>query len=231
MALLPALPVDLLRPILSHVPEKQFLLRLCRVSRGFHHEAQRALYADVALRSDDMALFCRTIAASPALAHCVRRLSIQLSDSFADRDELTQCMRSLLQLRALEISAAQPHPWDTDTVTLRSNMLATAWTHSQAIHILSGCSFKLKVFASAFRMTEPDFAEFLEQQPEIEELLSFDTSPSVLKLAEETLPRLREFASAVTRLEFQTEPGQEKRVFRDRRMDIVLDTRSLEKLS
>ncbi|KAJ7032204.1 hypothetical protein C8F04DRAFT_1359411 [Mycena alexandri] len=235
MAFPPALPLELLRPILSHFTETQSLLRLCHVSRSFHHDAQRVLYADVALRSEDVALFCRTLTESPALAQCVRRLSIQLSNMFADMDELAQCMRSLLQLRALEISATQPHPWEKHTATLPETMLTTPWTHSRAIHILSGCSFRLKVLASVFRMANADFTAFLEQQSEIEELVSFDTTGDVVMLAEEMLPNLREFWGAVTRLEFRTEPGREKRVFRDRRMDIevlrsprgILDTRSL----
>ncbi|KAJ7171435.1 hypothetical protein C8R46DRAFT_1349411 [Mycena filopes] len=216
----PPLPLDLLRPILSHVTDKESLLQLCHVSRRFHHEAQRLLYTDVALHSEAVSPFCWTLAICPTLSSHVRRLSLQLADSFTYLPLVARCLRSLHNLQALEITGDYPpaQPWRTTAATLPP----APWAHRGAAHILlAACPFRLKLFISAFRMADASMIAFLETQPEIEELVSLSTAEGgVVVLGAEALPRLREYAGAVTRLEFRTEEGRERRVFRARRLDV-----------
>ncbi|KAJ7254996.1 hypothetical protein B0H12DRAFT_1289151 [Mycena haematopus] len=223
MASLTPLPLDLLRPIVSHVTEKKSLLQLCRVSRNFLCEAQSRLFTDVSLKSSAVSSFCRTLSVSPTLAVCVQRLSIQLANGFTDMVELARTLRSLPNLRALEITQPQPQPWADVLVCTRESML-TPWKHSTDAHILQGCPFRLRVFGSAFRIAEPDFIAFLADQHEIEELGSFDTTGDVITLSAAMLPRLKKFKTTVPRLQFETatEWGFAKRMFREERMDIKI---------
>ncbi|KAF7368370.1 hypothetical protein MVEN_00158700 [Mycena venus] len=225
MASLLPLPLDLLFPIVTHITKKQTLLRLCHVSKSFLHEAQWRLFADVPLQSGDVVSFCRTVSASPRLALAVRRLSIQLADDFAEIEELAHALRLLANLRALEIIPPQPESWPDVLVRTRENILAP-WKHSAAAgRILQVCSFRLRVFRSAFRMGDANLLDFLYAQSEIEELGSFSTTESeVITLKPQMLPRLKKFSSAVTHLHFETgvdlEGKPSRREFLDERMDV-----------
>ncbi|KAF8180529.1 hypothetical protein K438DRAFT_1768437 [Mycena galopus ATCC 62051] len=72
---------------------------------------------------------------------------------------------------------------------------------------------------------KPDFLAFLrEQQPEIEELRSFDTSGDVVTVQVHMLPRLEKFRSTVPRFQFDPVPekGASQRVVHVERMDVKI---------
>jgi hypothetical protein len=177
------------------------------------------LYVDVVLHSEIVSSFCSTISGSSDLARRVQRLSIQLSNDFANMDALAHALHTLSNLQALEINCPQHGPWED--VVLRP---LVAWEHCTAARILHGCPFRLKVFRSGFTMTEADFVMFLSQQPELEELVTFDLVGDVVTLEPQMLPRLRKFKSGVARLAFGNIPGESARdrVFQQERMDITL---------
>ncbi|KAJ6495221.1 hypothetical protein C8R45DRAFT_1133534 [Mycena sanguinolenta] len=224
MASAPALPLDLLRLIVSHITEKQHLITLCRVSKTFFREAQPLLFTDVTLASPFVAVFCRTLAALPALALRVQRLAIQLANDFpeAGMDRLGRMLQSLKNLRELEVTPPQPIAWADMLVRTRESMLQP-WTHVDAAYVLLGCPFRLRLFSSGFRMSHPAFLGFLNVQDRLEELRSCDTTGELLTLPAKMLPRLRKFKSTVPRLEFE-EAGRKprKHVLQQERMDVMI---------
>ncbi|KAF8148133.1 hypothetical protein K438DRAFT_1989315 [Mycena galopus ATCC 62051] len=224
MAPIPPLPLDLLRPILSHITDKGSLLQLCYVSKTFLLEARLRLFTDVSLESATVAAFCHTLLAmSPTQAVNVKRLSIQLANEFTALGDLARTLRALPNLRALEITPPQPQAWADVLVRTRDGMLG-AWKHTAAAHILHGCPFRLREFGSAFRVAEPAFLTFLREQPEIEELWSFDTAGDVVTLQVQMLPRLEKFRSTAPRLQFETAPekGASQRMVHMERMDAII---------
>ncbi|KAJ7818775.1 hypothetical protein B0H14DRAFT_3876886 [Mycena olivaceomarginata] len=230
MACLPPLPLDLLHPIVSHIGEKSTLLQLCHVSKSFLREAQSQLFADVALRSPAVSTFCCTISVSPTLALSVQRLSVQLANEFADMDALARALRSLPNLRALEITPPQPDPWAKQLLFRMPESMGSTWTHAAAAHILHDVPFRLRVFGSSFGFREPALLTFLHEQHEIEELaaLGMGMGGEVVKLPGGMLPRLKKFRSVMTHLVFEIEvglpggaaPESGVRSFRQERMDL-----------
>ncbi|KAF8163948.1 hypothetical protein K438DRAFT_1775844 [Mycena galopus ATCC 62051] len=224
MASIPPLPLDLLRPNFSRVTDKESLLQLCYVSKTFFQEARLRLFTDVSLEDVTVSAFCHIIlAVSPTQAVNVKRLSIQLSNDFTALGDLARTLYSFPNLRALEITPPQPRPWMDVLVRTRQSMRG-AWKHTAAAHILHGCPFRLREFGSAFRIAEPAFLAFLHEQPEIEELRSFDTSGDVVTLQVQMLPRLKKFRSTVPRLQFDPAPekGASQRVVHMERMDVKI---------
>ncbi|KAJ7144420.1 hypothetical protein C8R44DRAFT_865345 [Mycena epipterygia] len=227
MAFIPHLPLDLLRPIVVY-NDTQSLLCLCLVSKNFLHEAQPRLYADVALRSPAVADFCRTITTVPALALHVQRLSVQLANSFSATDELACVLRALTALYALEITA--PNLRGAWAPTAFYEPGAHEWAYRFSANILRGCTFKLTEFGSSFSIRDREFVAFLQQQPALEELVSFDTGlvgNGVLPAG--CLPALRRVRSAVVNIAFEPELKADacdetaqgtRRVFRQELMDI-----------
>ncbi|KAJ6458004.1 hypothetical protein C8R45DRAFT_1221752 [Mycena sanguinolenta] len=193
MASSSALPLDLLRLIVSHITEKEHLLTLCRVSKTFLREAQPLLFTDVTLASPFVAVFCRTLAALPALALRVQRLAIQLANDFpeAGMDRLGRMLQSLKNLGELEITPLQPIAWADMLVRTRESMLQP-WTHVDAAYVLLGCPFRLRLFSSGFRISHPAFLGFLNVQDKLEELRSFDTTGRTFDAAGEDVASIAE---------------------------------------
>ncbi|KAJ7662576.1 hypothetical protein DFH06DRAFT_1396673 [Mycena polygramma] len=237
MASPPPLPLDLLRPILSHISDTETILRLCLISKTFLHDAQQRLWGDISLRSAAVVSFCHTMSTSPALGHAVRRLSLQLANDLpaSEIDGLARALHLLPNLRALEIAPPQSRSW-ADFVSYPS----ARWQHDTAARILHGCPFRLTLFRSAFKFADADFITFLEEQDGIEELASFDMAREAVRLEGGMVPRLRRFWSPLQRLEFEEVESDGdgdvadgvnrlgKRVFYQGRMDIVLSARGFE---
>ncbi|KAF7351701.1 hypothetical protein MSAN_01603200 [Mycena sanguinolenta] len=224
MASSPPLPLDLLRPILSHITENQHLLALCRVSKTFSHEAQPLLFIDVTLASCFVAAFCRALVLFPTRALLVQRLAIQLANDFpeARMTALGRMLRSLENLRELEITPPQPAAWTDVLVRTRESMLQP-WAHVDAAYVLLGCPFRLRLFSSGFRMSHPAFLGFLNVQDQLEELRSFDTTAEVLTLPARMLPQLRKFNSALPRLQFEeADRVLRAHVLQQERMDVMI---------
>ncbi|KAJ7662561.1 hypothetical protein DFH06DRAFT_355357 [Mycena polygramma] len=233
----PPLPLDLLRPILSHIADTETLFYLCLISKTCLHDAQQRLWGDVSLRSAAVASFCRTVSAAPALGRAVRRLSLQLANELpaSELDGVAHALHLLPNLNALEITPPQAHRW-ADFVTYP----ASRWLHDDTARILHGAPFRVMLFRSAFKFAHADLIQFLREQDGIEELVSFDFAREAVRLKGEMLPRLKRFWSPLQRLEFDQVEGdgdrggadgveaKGKRVFYQGRMDIVLSARGLE---
>lgn len=208
MAPLPPLPLDLLAPILSHIHAPESLRQLCLVSKSFLHEAQRPLYADIALTSGKVPAFCRTVTASSRVTGWVVRLSVQLSllndGAKINKDSLARALRLLPALRALEIIVSHTPRWARVAVAT-PEYFHTPWARRISAKILHGCPFKLKQFGSGLDMAQPDFIAFLGEQHEIEELVSYDIRGDTVRLPAGCLPKLRTFRGAVTRLEWKSD--------------------------
>ncbi|KAK7052746.1 hypothetical protein R3P38DRAFT_3596089 [Favolaschia claudopus] len=219
MASSPPLPLDLLRPIVSHIIDLSTLVQLCQVSKTFLQETRPRLFSDVSLRSTDVSLFCRTIFASCGLGAAVLRLSIQLGNDFDELEALAITLRALSNLRELEITEPQPRAWANVFVRTRQSIL-TSWKHSGSAWTLRGCTFRLRVFRTAFRVGVPDMLAFLQSQDSIEELALFATEGESVMLSAKTLPRLTKLKSAATHLQFEVEDTTTRRIFHEERMDV-----------
>ncbi|KAJ7662572.1 hypothetical protein DFH06DRAFT_1471391 [Mycena polygramma] len=233
----PPLPLDLLRPILSHISDNGTLLSACLISKTFLHDARQRLWGDIALRSAAVTSFCITVSTSPTLGRPLRRLSLQLANDLptSELDAVARALHLLPNLHALEITPPRPRPW-ADFVSYPS----PRWQHDTASHILHGCPFRLTLFRSAFTFAHADFLNFLGEHNEIEELVSFDMARDAARLEGGMLPRLRRFWSPLQRLEFEEVESDGdgdvadgvnrlgKRLFYQGRMDIVLSARGLE---
>ncbi|KAJ6567947.1 hypothetical protein DFH09DRAFT_437639 [Mycena vulgaris] len=216
------LPLDLLRPIVSSISDRESLLSLCLVSEPFLHEAQPQLFTDVALHSDAVASFCCTVSASSLLARHVRRLSIQLSSEFSDTEALATALHALPGLRALEITGTDGPAWARTAVHSHAP-ISRPWAHRVSAKILHGCPFRLQTFASGFHMADPDFIAFLQEQPELEELVSYELTCRALTVEAGVLPALQVVRTAVTRVQFEPEVQAgiaTPRAVREERMDI-----------
>ncbi|KAJ7495304.1 hypothetical protein FB451DRAFT_1164046 [Mycena latifolia] len=233
---LPSLPLDLLPLILWHIPDIGSLLTLCLVSHTFLHAAQPELYAHVALQTDTVLIFCRTVTAAATLAARVRSLSFPLSPTLSETDiaALARMLRSLPGLRALEIGPHWQPAWAPAAFHPANQFFAfEPWPHREsAAHILRGAPFpfRLAAFRTGFTLAAPDVQAFLAAQPEIEELASLDVTPGEeAVLPAGVLPNLRLFQTAVAWLEFaqddEVEAGSgstKKRVVQQERMDLWL---------
>jgi hypothetical protein len=124
-------------------------------------------------------------------------------------DALARALRSLPNLRALEITPPQPDPWAKQLLFRMSESMGSAWTHAAAAHILHDVPFRLRVFGSSFGFREPALLTFLHEQHEIEELaaLGMGMGGEVVKLPGGMLPRLKKFKSVMTHLVFSIEVG------------------------
>jgi hypothetical protein len=145
-------------------------------------------------------------------------------------DALARALRSLPNLRALEITPPQSDPWAKQLLFRMPESMGSTWTHAAAAHILHDVPFRLRVFGSSFGFREPALLTFLHEQHEIEELaaLGMGMGGEVVKLPGGMLPRLKKFRSVMTHLVFEIEvglpggaaPESGVRSFRQERMDV-----------
>jgi hypothetical protein len=157
-----AIPVDVLREILEHVPTdipqgRADLATLCRVNKIFCSCSQDVLYRDIYEPNKGVTL---TLARSTYLARRVR-----LFESSRSPPELATALRNMTSLRRLNLRG------------------------SNDVSILDGCTFKLDSFQTTLRYSE-SLHKFLNSQPSITNLTICGDYEPLLPLDERCLPKL-----------------------------------------
>ena len=144
-----SLPVELWRPIIAHVPEKDSLAALAQVSRLFQLEAERILYRSVILtRHDDPVAIALT-------ASRKRALLVEECSLYLPTVRTPKCSNSALQL--LNLLARMRN---LNSLSLRGPLPATPKTTFP---------FRLRTFCTTEAISRPLLA-FLRTQPDITRL-------------------------------------------------------------
>lgn len=168
------IPADLYQVITEHISRRRDLATLCRVSRVFRHEAERALYRKVVVREETVMFFCHGgVLTNRRLASMVRSLSLTLSSStfpfYQSAAMLSDALRGLSNLRNLELwGSAMPH-----------------LIHSQ--FIFRGCKLNLQRFGSSVPL-DTQLIQFLATQPNITHWTT--TSRAYIEIPGSILPHL-----------------------------------------
>ncbi|EPQ54503.1 hypothetical protein GLOTRDRAFT_121636 [Gloeophyllum trabeum ATCC 11539] len=160
------LPGDLVDYILDYARPRD-VARLCRVAKGLHAFAHRALYRDVFMTTPArMVKCCETLAANPSAAREVRTVSIRFRSS-RSRDSglgdsygvVEAAFLSLPDVLALEIIV----------------------TTQDFVHILAKCRWpRLRRFQS-FLPTLPELLTFMAHHPTLRSVFfSFQCNPATL---------------------------------------------------
>ncbi|KAF8148244.1 hypothetical protein B0H34DRAFT_668974 [Crassisporium funariophilum] len=168
------LTLEAYRNILKHVGSRADVAALCRVSKGFRHVAERALYNTLFLGSDNEAvLLCHTLANSMRLSALVDALTISLLEEVESSDSegevyddeptelpdmywtsVSQALQQTVHLRYLNIHINN------------GSTTSTAW-------ILDKSVFQLRKFHCDFDWDQ-NLVNFLDRQTDLQDLYILD---------------------------------------------------------
>jgi hypothetical protein len=152
----PALPMELYRPIFQEIDSKGELCSLSRVSRSMQAEAERLLYHKLELMGNrDIIMICERIRSTPRIRPYVRECQLK---AHWDR---SPCLRSFYTLVAFALSKL---------TNLRRLAILDAFGFLITFTwILKNCRFKLRKFQSHLKF-DRNLLSFLESQVELKDL-------------------------------------------------------------
>ncbi|KAF8073383.1 hypothetical protein FPV67DRAFT_742317 [Lyophyllum atratum] len=176
------LTLEAYRNIVKHLGNRADIASLCRVSKGFQHVCERALYNTLYLRDiPDTISLCTTLASQPRLSVLVDALTIYLSDEENDSDDDSDSHESRNDAEAPPLPAAY---WPSisgmlqKTTRLRylnihinnNSDKAMAW-------ILQKCTFRLRRFHCDLDW-DHHLVAFLNDQVDLDDLYIIDYNES-----------------------------------------------------
>ncbi|KIY51235.1 hypothetical protein FISHEDRAFT_70878 [Fistulina hepatica ATCC 64428] len=159
-----SLPLELYRPIIQHIDDRQTLLNLLLTFSLFHYEAERCLYHSFSLASfrpkhhrDSQVGFFRRLTGCERVALFVRRIDIvhesgphRIRDDDEEfQDLLPRALKAAINLKYLSFGSLGCLP---------------------AAHILRSCTFQLLGFNWYCHSDEHELRSFLMEQRELREL-------------------------------------------------------------
>ena len=157
--------------IVRHVGNRRDLLTLCRVSKRFQKEAERALYNTLHLRGYQHTIaMCRLLASTPRLSALVVALSIFVTDDGSYQSDDSDQEGSPVPDDYWEaVAAALRHTKRLSYLNIyfeEANDTSQAW-------VLDGCTFKLRTFHCDFEW-DTHLSSFLDTQSELSDLYLAD---------------------------------------------------------
>ncbi|KAF8529873.1 hypothetical protein JB92DRAFT_3092835 [Gautieria morchelliformis] len=178
---MPALPLELWRPIIAHVPEKHVLADLAQVSRFFQLEAERILYRSVILARHDDPL-ALTLAASRKRALLVEECSLYLPATRTTKAG-TPSAPSAASLHLLNLLARMRN---LHSLSLRGPIPVS--------HKAVSFPFRLRTFCTTEALSRPLVA-FLRAQPSITRLTLLNPTLAATPLLAGALPNATALAT------------------------------------